>query len=81
MISYLRLIPKELAKMRYSCCFGGSAGFIMHYAYVKLDLRIAYSRKAPLKVYATVAQLVEQLIRNQQVVCSSHISSSKAKRL
>ena len=27
--------------------------------------------------YATVAQPVEQLIRNQQVVCSSHISSSK----
>ena len=30
--------------------------------------------------YATVAQLVEQLIRNQQVVCSSHISSSKKGR-
>ena len=30
--------------------------------------------------YATVAQPVEQLIRNQQVVCSSHISSSR-KRL
>ena len=28
---------------------------------------------------ATVAQPVEQLIRNQQVVCSSHISSSKTK--
>ena len=27
--------------------------------------------------YATVAQSVEQLIRNQQVVCSSHITSSK----
>ena len=26
--------------------------------------------------YATVAQSVEQLIRNQQVVCSSHITSS-----
>ena len=28
---------------------------------------------------ATVAQPVEQLIRNQQVVCSSHISSSMLK--
>ena len=27
---------------------------------------------------ASVAQSVEQLIRNQQVVCSSHITSSKA---
>ena len=27
--------------------------------------------------YANVAQSVEQLIRNQQVVCSSHIISSK----
>lgn len=27
--------------------------------------------------HATVAQLVEQLIRNQQVVCSSHITSSR----
>ena len=33
--------------------------------------------------YAGVAQSVVQLIRNQQVVCSSHITSSKeeAKRL
>ena len=30
--------------------------------------------------YATVAQSVEQLIRNQQVVCSSHISSSRKRR-
>ena len=30
--------------------------------------------------YATVAQSVEQLIRNQQVVCSSHISSSRKQR-
>ena len=29
--------------------------------------------------HATVAQLVEQLIRNQQVACSSHVSSSKKK--
>jgi hypothetical protein len=27
--------------------------------------------------YANVAQSVEQLIRNQQVVCSSHTTSSK----
>ena len=31
------------------------------------------------KKYAGIAQSVEQLIRNQQVVCSSHISSSKKK--
>ena len=31
--------------------------------------------------YATVAQSVEQLIRNQQVVCSSHISSSKNRQV
>ena len=29
------------------------------------------------KTFAGIAQLVEQLIRNQQVVCSSHITSSK----
>ena len=29
------------------------------------------------KKYAGIAQSVEQLIRNQQVVCSSHITSSK----
>ncbi len=28
------------------------------------------------EVYAGIAQSVEQLIRNQQVVCSSHITSS-----
>ena len=28
------------------------------------------------KKYAGIAQSVEQLIRNQQVVCSSHITSS-----
>ena len=27
--------------------------------------------------YAGIAQLVEQLIRNQQVACSSHVSSSR----
>ena len=32
-------------------------------------------------LYATVAQSVEQLIRNQQVVCSSHISSSTPERI
>ena len=32
---------------------------------------------ASCKKYASVAQSVEQLIRNQQVVCSSHIASSK----
>ena len=32
---------------------------------------------APTSLYANVAQSVEQLIRNQQVVCSSHIISSK----
>ena len=31
----------------------------------------------PKSEYANVAQSVEQLIRNQQVVCSSHIASSK----
>ena len=30
-------------------------------------------------VYASVAQPVVQLIRNQQVVCSSHIASSRTK--
>ena len=30
--------------------------------------------------YANVAQSVEQLIRNQQVVCSSHIISSRKQR-
>ena len=34
----------------------------------------------PKTKYATVAQSVEQLIRNQQVVCSSHISSSRKRR-
>ncbi len=29
------------------------------------------------RVYAGIAQSVEQLIRNQQVACSSHVSSSK----
>ena len=28
------------------------------------------------ELYAGIAQSVEQLIRNQQVVCSSHITSS-----
>ena len=32
---------------------------------------------ASCKKYASVAQSVEQLIRNQQVVCSSHITSSR----
>ena len=31
----------------------------------------------PKSEYANVAQSVEQLIRNQQVVCSSHIISSR----
>ena len=39
-------------------------------------LRIA-SEELPKSKYANVAQSVEQLIRNQQVVCSSHIISSK----
>ena len=29
--------------------------------------------------YATVAQLVEQLTRNEQVACSNQVSSSKEK--
>ena len=33
-----------------------------------------------LKEFAGIAQLVEQLIRNQQVACSSHVSSSKESR-
>ena len=33
--------------------------------------------RCPKKEYAGVAQSVVQLIRNQQVVCSSHITSSK----
>ncbi len=33
--------------------------------------------RCPSLVYAGVAQSVVQLIRNQQVVCSSHITSSK----
>ena len=32
------------------------------------------------KKYAGIAQSVEQLIRNQQVVCSSHITSSTQSR-
>ena len=32
-------------------------------------------------MYAGVAQSVVQLIRNQQVVCSSHITSSRKKHL
>ena len=32
------------------------------------------------KKYAGIAQSVEQLIRNQQVVCSSHITSSMRSR-
>ena len=32
-------------------------------------------------MYAGVAQSVVQLIRNQQVVCSSHITSSRKKAL
>ena len=34
----------------------------------------------PKSEYANVAQSVEQLIRNQQVVCSSHIISSRKQR-
>ena len=34
----------------------------------------------PKSEYANVAQSVEQLIRNQQVVCSSHIISSRKRR-
>ena len=30
-----------------------------------------------MNIDASVAQSVEQLIRNQQVACSSHVSSSK----
>ena len=30
--------------------------------------------------YAGIAQSVEQLIRNQQVACSSHVSSSRNRR-
>ena len=33
----------------------------------------------PKSQYAGIAQSVEQLIRNQQVACSSHVSSSKKK--
>ena len=40
-------------------------------------LRIA-SEEPPKSKYANVAQSVEQLIRNQQVVCSSHITSSNS---
>ena len=37
--------------------------------------------KAAVKIeYAGVAQPVEQLIRNQQVACSSHVSSSTPQR-
>ena len=36
------------------------------------------SGKGPVLIAnAGIAQLVEQLIRNQQVVCSSHITSSR----
>ena len=35
---------------------------------------------ASCKKYASVAQSVEQLIRNQQVMCSSHTTSSKKHR-
>ncbi len=31
--------------------------------------------------FAGIAQLVEQLIRNEQVACSSHVSSSKIDKL
>ena len=33
----------------------------------------------PPREYAGIAQSVEQLIRNQQVACSSHVSSSTKK--
>ena len=38
---------------------------------------IGYNRYVVKILYAGVAQSVVQLIRNQQVVCSSHITSSK----
>ena len=38
---------------------------------------IGYNRYVVKIQYAGVAQSVVQLIRNQQVVCSSHITSSK----
>ena len=39
---------------------------------------MCYTTKAG-KTHAGIAQSVEQLIRNQQVVCSSHITSSRWK--
>ena len=48
-----------------------------------LTIGFEYARISKLNLkseYASIAQSVEQLIRNQQVVCSSHITSSSKRR-
>ena len=50
-------------------------GFVVYYKPASREWR------EPIPIgNASVAQSVEQLIRNQQVVCSSHITSSKKAR-
>ena len=44
---------------------------------ILVNQETGYGEKPILIEDAGIAQLVEQLIRNQQVVCSSHIASSK----
>ena len=47
------------------------------FCYAPPHLQKEWKRFSTVILYASVAQLVEQLIRNQQVRCSSHPTSSK----
>ena len=54
----------------------------IYHKYIFLFLTIAkFNHKVYNKGYAGVAQLVEQLIRNEQVACSSHVASSRKSQM
>ena len=76
-------IPKETYQVRSGDTIYGIARQAGISARELIQRNPSRAQGAPLPVgeqnvvYAGIAQSVEQLIRNQQVACSSHVSSSK----